>query len=911
MFERRRPPQETAARPGLKAAKVFEMICEANHNNPNFTADARRQLALQLGGHIKKRGSDTTQPPVNPNIAQRNIKPDAAPRPAARDWNDNDVTALVDSLGDGELDVDSILAEEVQNDTTRLDADPHRRVLDLGELEKLRQQDVVDTHIGGPSIRERLASIPTYQRAIGTVAAALALASGAVVVHAVTASPDNNNCDTITQEGSNPGMTIGDIARHMTDTQGYTVEPAQVLRTNPQVVDLDTGDNLRLAGKSIENASETLKKSDNRYCFIVPAPVAFGQEVADGTMSLAQIANNIGQSVDTLQNLNAGTVPKNNTQPVPAGTIVWLDKNLDTDLILRKYHGEKLSELTAGVTDPNKKKELAQKLADANIATFMEQDSLEFQEGETYHLPYANIVQTPAMKQLGITSADILKAYKDQLTYDTRNKPIPEATPQVTTTPETQKKEALANSITDKQRGTINAMNLKPEQKDFIAKALDAIMKTHQEADQKHINTTVLLAQLAWESAYGSSEKAQQFQNYLGMKARDGDGWTGPTTGTKYPEGAYRVYGSLEECIKGYYDNINSPKKPWYDDAQKNYKNWNLYLAGLQNSDPANGEHAYAEDPNYTNGISGRITSLGLDDLINKDGLITVEAPAPTPTKSPEHQPGKYHNFKLDPTKYKNDPTQSQLPPNNSKAASGKPPFSAADHTGPWLTGPDGKDVLSKDMPYEQRLGMVEANLNAVNVTPEGLNNYKVVDLREKIANDPRLDNFHGTKEDPEIPNNKTKVKEFVIHFTATSQNATTMDGLEAAGSMQNSGPVGIQYYQDRDGTVYYLTDHMTYQVINWNGVFYNGQVKGFETAAVEQADISPKQYENIIYQSAKFLIDNQFIDKNTSITQTVNKMIKGHTELNPGHHSDNPSIVMDPIRQMIIDLLVAYGYKA
>lgn len=76
-----------------------------------------------------------------------------------------------------------------------------------------------------------------------------------------------------------------------------------------------------------------------------------------------------------------------------------------------------------------------------------------------------------------------------------------------------------------------------------------------------------IIAQACLESAYGKSGLAK-YHNYFGMKT--GSGWTGPSvsmnTKEEYTQGlvnvkaAFRVYASMDEGIKGYFDFISTKR---------------------------------------------------------------------------------------------------------------------------------------------------------------------------------------------------------------------------------------------------------------------------------------------------------------------------------------------------------------
>lgn len=736
--------------------------------------------------------------------------------------------------------------------------------------------------------------------AVGTAAVAfLATTAAGVGVASRIRDPDPPNpaCADATHLQTGGG-DLPAIAGTMANDRGYYTDAALVLAYNPTVRNIATGERVEL-GDNPETAAETLD-AGTQYCFIVPPPIVSGQQEADGVISLAHIADAIGQSPDNLHALNKDRVPTSDDDPIPAGTIIWLGKEVNPRMVLRTYHGEKLSDLAGD--DPN----IIEALADANIFAFSEQDALGLQPDSDYFLPYLTTPITPAMRALGLTPADILRAYQAQLTYDTRNQPIPEPQPSSTTTPEVTR----ANHLTAEQEAFIEELNLSEEHKQFFLSSVDIIMQLQHYADQHGINMTVMFAQAILESDYGQSEKARLFHNYFGMKTRTGDGWTGQDTGSRYPEGKYRIYDNALDGYRGYIDNISSPHKPWYHDARAHANDFRAYLAGLLNT--GDGEFAYAEDPQYAAKILRIISQYHLEDLLQLGSLVTSPTPEqqpPTP-EAPPRGP-----IVLNPANYRNNPTQSALPANGNRSGTrpdgSRYPYDPANHQGPWLMY-NGKPVLSSQLTYRQRLELVQNALNGAHVSAAGFAAFNIVDVSAQVMADPRLTNFHGISESPATPNVHQTVKYFVWHFTANNTSANDYEGYKAAGSMQNGGRhVGIQYYQDGSGRVYHLTNKLTYHTLNHNGIFYNGHAFGMEIAACEQGAITSKQYESGVYLSAQFLIDNGFVAKGQPVTPIVRKMIIGHHEANPNGHDDNPSIVMDQVRPMIVNLLVQLGYTA
>lgn len=137
-----------------------------------------------------------------------------------------------------------------------------------------------------------------------------------------------------------------------------------------------------------------------------------------------------------------------------------------------------------------------------------------------------------------------------------------------------------------------------------------------------------IIAQAILESGWGESKLAAQYHNYFGLTC--GIGWTGKSvnmaTWEEYTPGVktnitqnFRVYDSMAEGVKGYFDFIQYPR----------YKN----LKGV--TDPrayverikADG---YATASNYVSAVMNLITGYNLEQYDRKTVPEPSEDPAPT-----------------------------------------------------------------------------------------------------------------------------------------------------------------------------------------------------------------------------------------------------------------------------------------
>lgn len=105
------------------------------------------------------------------------------------------------------------------------------------------------------------------------------------------------------------------------------------------------------------------------------------------------------------------------------------------------------------------------------------------------------------------------------------------------------------------------------EQEKFIELIGSNAVKYNEKYDIKCIS--VVIAQAILESGWGKSSLARKYNNYFGLKC--GSTWKGKSvnlaTKEEYTQGTYtdiranfRVYDSVEEGVKGYFDFINTSR---------------------------------------------------------------------------------------------------------------------------------------------------------------------------------------------------------------------------------------------------------------------------------------------------------------------------------------------------------------
>ena len=143
-----------------------------------------------------------------------------------------------------------------------------------------------------------------------------------------------------------------------------------------------------------------------------------------------------------------------------------------------------------------------------------------------------------------------------------------------------------------------------------------------------------ILAQASVESfkKQGLSQLASKYNNFFGMKC--GDKWTGKsvnlstkeeyTKGTLTPiEDNFRVYDSMEQGVKGYFDFINT----------RRYANLKTATTPIQYLERIKAD-GYATSSTYVSTNLGRIQAMNLTRFDNFSDIVPTGNPYPEPTKN-------------------------------------------------------------------------------------------------------------------------------------------------------------------------------------------------------------------------------------------------------------------------------------
>ncbi|HEV7454645.1 MAG TPA: glucosaminidase domain-containing protein [Candidatus Saccharimonadales bacterium] len=490
----------------------------------------------------------------------------------------------------------------------------------------------------------------------------------------------------------------------------------------------------------------------------------------------------------------------------------------------------------------------------------------------------------PASSQFCFPMPTLVVNYENKLVKI----PAPEIAPAV-----------LATEFGPEHQKIIDSLDLPADKKEGLIFLLDSILKLRPTV--KDINFEVMLAQGILESSYAQDDLAKNANNFFGIKKHPKDAWAGPTYqsptkeqdshGTPYATTAlFRKYDTPVAGVQGYVDKIRSAA--WYDDARAQAGSVDGYLAGLLN------EPAYATDKAYSTKVLGVIQNNKLHEL------LSVTAPA-VPQISVS--PAQIHNT----LEWQGKGTTVIL---------------------------DGNVVPAESLTPNQLAHVVETNLNGADLSPGGFEDYRtqrIVDVRGQIHDlstqgtpeqKKSYKSFNGDLNGLGTPaNGLADYKHFIWHETDTGSNSYHLDGVSFAHSIgqREPGPNGglaVQYFVDRGGKTWLLTDARTRHAVPeqaYTGNPYDNHhlyAIGQEVVTTGIGDVSPQQFEACIYAALAFLIDGSHIQKGVPITDTVYQMVMGHERANkliPGGHTDFPIWVEAPMRTRLVALAVTLGYTA
>ena len=440
----------------------------------------------------------------------------------------------------------------------------------------------------------------------------------------------------------------------------------------------------------------------------------------------------------------------------------------------------------------------------------------------------------------------------------------------------------------------------------FIEKYKDAALKTATEDTEKPIPYEFILAVAAHESAYGTSDKAVHANNFFGITAKDG--WDGEIYEAPTKEEVdgklvattrkFRKYNSPEDCFKDFREKIyfkDSNGSYRYADVIKYIKEGgkdSKVIASLMNDSDEEGELRWATDSEWHIGVQKLIGQI--DTISDVKDKRTDVAP------------------KID--------------------GSGKIVVDKIDFSG--LS--EESEVVNAQIE-----GFSSVNLERFNkYKKDGVKKIGTEGILEKIGDTPDTQAYVEKAYKEEIP--KEELEYLVLHLWANgvttvprslignSHRATLSKQVLSWYNANNQASSSYMLSDDPDSAddpdleLWQLTDSQfgganhagngimdkgkdTHEGLN------NGNSIGIEVQADTIFDVSPKQYEKLVYWCTQMLIDSGKIKPGLSaedIYQIVDKTVIGHGKNNLGDNTSGLEFGYKFTRPMI-GAISEFAYQA
>ena len=440
----------------------------------------------------------------------------------------------------------------------------------------------------------------------------------------------------------------------------------------------------------------------------------------------------------------------------------------------------------------------------------------------------------------------------------------------------------------------------------FIEKYKDAALKTATEDTEKPIPYELILAVAAHESAYGTSDKAVHANNFFGITAKDG--WDGEIYEAPTKEEVdgklvattrkFRKYNSPEDCFKDFREKIyfkDSNGSYRYADVIKYIKEGgkdSKVIASLMNDSDEEGELRWATDSEWHIGVQKLIGQI--DTISDVKDKRTDVAP------------------KID--------------------GSGKIVVDKIDFSG--LS--EESEVVNAQIE-----GFSSVNLERFNTyKKDGVKKIGTDGILEKIGNTQDTRAYVEKVYKEEIP--KEELEYLVLHLWANgvttvprslignSHRATLSKQVLSWYNANNQASSSYMLSDDPDSAddpdleLWQLTDSQfgganhagrgimdkgkdTHKNLN------NKNSIGIEVQADTIFDVSPKQYEKLVYWCTQMLIDSGKIKPGLSaedIYQIVDKTVIGHGKNNLGDNTSGLEFGYKFTRPMI-GAISEFAYQA
>ena len=148
-----------------------------------------------------------------------------------------------------------------------------------------------------------------------------------------------------------------------------------------------------------------------------------------------------------------------------------------------------------------------------------------------------------------------------------------------------------------------------------------------------------------------------------------------------------------------------------------------------------------------------------------------------------------------------------------------------------------------------------------------------------------------------------------VLHYTEGFDPAVTAR-VQARDMHRMDNGTGYNWFindRGREARVFKTSSQFTYHVKD-----KSPRSLGVEVAACSQADVTARQYEQLLYLVANVLEHHDIITPESHVAAIVERFVVGHREYGGWQgHADFPKVVTAPFRARLVNFLVdELGYR-
>jgi flagellum-specific peptidoglycan hydrolase FlgJ len=390
--------------------------------------------------------------------------------------------------------------------------------------------------------------------------------------------------------------------------------------------------------------------------------------------------------------------------------------------------------------------------------------------------------------------------------------------------------------------------------------------------EQKYgVPQNVVLAMAIHESDYGDSELAKNANNFHGLKVNDewhGDYYEKLTTEVISDDSfsEYDMVGSPRDLGNSNYEITVIQKFKKFSSVQEGFMGFGDYLRNRFSG------QAYADSFQHTDPVRF------LNSLFDQNGAVYATDPA--------------YIEKID-SVLKSLSQEKCLVLEYQETSWDDLPVAVKNQF--------GNDILE----YKKTMN----NIKEVELTNEAYDSF--ISSIQDISQAVKQSQYFDSRLFPTGKTLNTTKPRVTLHYTAWPESAWSLDGMGFVSSVYHNGiNNGIwgaaNWYLSKDGkTLYFVTEPG--QVANHSGSQYSNSTIGIETPALVQSDITPAQYEGLIYSLAWQWKQNYGPNKPTYDDAKI--FVIGHGEITEltdagGDHRDMPRPVADAIAKLLTDFL-------